>query len=257
MNDVRRLAGKVRYTASDSQNDVRWAAAHSKKQTMLRSSDWTQLRDISSLLTPDQRLAWDGWRRRVRLTKADDYDSPDRFEEALTALGARLPADIIVTADGAPEANRTTTPGDVDALVSQIDEGTSINAEDAIWEIGHLATEIVARKLRILNRVTFTAQVNEAVEAVVDEMMSNEIEQRKYPLLTMLTPNDPMQAARLILDRYHKWSVASTRIQVLVEQALDSVDSSAPASNNNKRLIVALDGDIQEFLKGLDTSSGH
>lgn len=259
MTETKKLTG-VRYTPSEAQLDVRWTAANSKKHALLRNSDWTQLRDVYALLTPEQRLAWDGWRRRVRLTKASDFPTPSAFEEALSALSTKLPTDIVQTAvEVDPEVVRADRAEHIPHL-TPLDEGTSINAQDAIWEMAQLALQTVAKKCHIFNIHTFSDQVAEATDLLVDVMTGDELDMRRYPLLnivSIVTERDAVEVANDIITKQRRWSIATAYIQGVAERTLAQIDPTVHSSEHNRRLIMELDADIQEHIRSMEVVCGH
>ena len=248
MSDPIKLTGNVKYTPSQTQIDVKWAGAHAKKKRLLESSDWTQLKDVHPLLTPAQQLAWDGWRRQVRMTRASNFATPEEFEVALTQLTVSLPTDRSVAA-----------PSTTRAPMSPESE-VSIDITDAIHELAETASKAIARAANIVNMHTLQDRVSEALDAIMlcKTTPEDEIDAAasgKFPILTAvrsLTRETLLQAASRTIDQYQFWLSRMAVLDSLTDYALrQAAESTATAES----ILSWLDEQITAIVAG--STHGH
>lgn len=246
MTEIKRMSN-IKFTASATIDSIKWAMASERKKALLRESDWTQLRDVQLLFTSAQRLAWDGWRRRVRSIKSKDYQSPELFIQALESLASKLPS---ISSD----LDSPDRPVIVDGETVPLIEDTSISLDDAIWEMGRLALQVAMKRSGIIDSYTFGEQVSEAIEALTDDVLEDgKIDHQSYPLLYVMsqhTTSSIRDVATDIMNRRHTWLAHTTSIQCLIDKAAtDALTRGSDLTSDARRdILVTLDKEIQELL---------
>lgn len=249
MTNIERITG-VKYSASDTQTDVRWAAARSKRLSMLRGSDWTQLRDVYHLLTPQQRLAWEVWRRQVRSTKASLFSSPDDYEAALTSLSFKLPSEATLQPDGLPSVDQQL----YQHSAATLEEGMSISPTEAVYEIVHLATQTMTRKCGIVNVATVTERLAQASELLVATQTGGDTEPSSYPLIAAVahfTDTPLYDVAESTMKRYQNWIAGMSSLEGMAEFALWQLTPTV-SEQDAKTVITWLDEQIVGLLDSID-----
>lgn len=247
MSDIRRVDSPT-FTPSAAQNEARWSAAKSKKAALLRSSDWSQLKDVYAQLTPEQRLNWDVYRRRLRAIKSENFATPEQYEAALTALNFHAPGEDV------PHSN---VP---EVAEPPAEDGVALSGPEAVTELIQLSSQALSRACGIINPLTFNERASQAMDAFVELTTQRELNRGKYPILDAIaeaTHRSMTEVVNETLQRYQLWLTSSATLDALAELAMMQVSQDDVTTEQNKELIAALDAQIVSLIESAKASNGH
>jgi hypothetical protein len=239
---IKRLSG-TSFTPSVSQSDAKWAAASSKRMTLLRNSDWTQLRDVHSTLSPEVRLAWDLWRQQLRSTKRKQFGTPEEFDTAIDALRLHVPSDLSAEPLVAPPAPPATEAPKV--LIPESVPPSQVTRETIVM----LAENAVLGVYRAMgvNYLTLNERMVQAQEAYMDILSNSAIIAARYPMMVAIAESRKVSLKEAVSDTFATFArVASYVAQIESRMAVAILNYDAE-THEDMRI-----EDIEIFATGLD-----
>lgn len=203
----------VSFTPSASQDGAKWAAARAKRLALLRNSDWTQLRDVYTNLTPEVRLAWDMWRQALRALNAKAFPTPEEFDTAIDALRLHVPSTFSVealTPEVAPPPAATPTP-----------PSSTYSAEEIV-SLAEDATRAITRRLGI-NALTFADLFSQATDGMLEMRYHDNFDSSRFPMVKAIADatGEPFNTVvNRIVKSYTSLATHSARVEAAMHQAL-------------------------------------
>lgn len=255
----------IRVRPSQAMEDAKWAASRARKAAMLKSSDWTQLEDVSSGLAPSVKAAWKLWRGAVRSLSAKNFSTAEDFDEALSKLVAHTPTDVIRGEYSIPGYNPPPTPvvEDPDAIPNDLEQAKIWATRKIMAVAGQITKTWMADNG--INPATFPEKLSQAMDALVAEHDEDgTIDGTAFPMINLeasITNKSIRKVATNVINLNVRASAFLATLESITQNCLEnirnttSVDSMAITFDSCARTMADAESALSATITNPTTSN--